>query len=150
MIDLDLPRFKEDLKVKREAEKRYLFDPIRRKWLVLQPEELVRQLLIQYLVQVKRYNRNRINIEKSLKVNALDKRCDILVYDMTLSPFLLVECKAPSIKIDQGVFRQIAWYNMPLRVPFLLVSNGIQTYCCAMDYEVEDFTFIAEVPDFPS
>ena len=149
MIELDLPAFRKDLRLKREGERRFLFDPIRRKWLVLQPEELVRQLLVQYLMQEKGYNRNRINIEKGLKVNELDKRCDVLVYDRSMAPFLLVECKAPAVNVSQETFRQIAMYNFPLKVPFLLVTNGAVTYCCRMDYQLETFEFLDGVPDYP-
>lgn len=147
-IELGLMRFKESLKVKREKEKRYIFDPIRKKWLALLPEELVRQLVICYLLEEKQYNPNRINLERSLKVNSLSKRFDLLVYDMEVKPFLLVECKAPAVPITQDVFQQAAWYNMELRVQCLMVTNGIETYCCAMDYENRSYTYLEAVPDF--
>ncbi len=147
-IELGLMRFKESLKVKREKEKRYIFDPVRKKWLALQPEELVRQLVIHYLLEGKQYNPNRINLERGLKVNTLSKRFDLLVYDMEVKPFLLVECKAPAVPITQNVFQQAAWYNMELRVQYLMVTNGIETYCCAMDYENHSYTYLEAVPDF--
>ena len=148
MIDLDLMSFKDELKVRTTEGKRYIFDPHRKKWLVLQPEELVRQLVIQYLLTEKNYRASHMAVERMLKVNKLTKRCDILMYDLQQQPFLLVECKAPAVKIDQGVFRQIAWYNMPLKVQYLMVTNGITTYCCAMDYEQEDYSFLTEIPEF--
>ncbi len=148
MIEIDLLAGQDQLKVKTEAGTRYLFDPIRKKWLVVQPEELVRQLVILYLIKEKQYNKNRINIEMGLQVNALQKRCDILVYDKDMNPFLLVECKAPSVKVTQATFRQIANYNLPLRVPYLLVTNGVVNYCCRMNYEDESFEFVSEVPSF--
>jgi len=147
-IELGLMRFKESLKVKREKEKRHIFDPIRKKWLALLPEELVRQLVICYLLEEKQYNPNRINLERGLKVNSLSKRFDLLVYDMEVKPFLLVECKAPAVPITQDVFQQAAWYNMELRVQYLMVTNGIETYCCAMDYENRSYTYLEAVPDF--
>ncbi len=150
MIDLNLMQYKDLLQVRKEKGKTFLFDPIRRKWLVLQPEELVRQLIVQYLINERHYNKNRIKIEKGLKINKLNKRCDILVYRPDMEPFLLVECKAPQVKISQDAFEQIANYNMPLQVPYLLVSNGIQSFCCAIDYEQRDYEYLDEIPVFPS
>lgn len=147
-IDLGLMRFKDLLKIKRENDKRLIFDPIRRKWLVLQPEEMIRQLVLHFLVEEKHYNIARINLEKGLKVNDLGKRFDLLVYDQGLQPFLLVECKAPQVAINQDVFRQASWYNLPLKVRYLLVTNGIDAYCCALDYENQRHEFLGEVPDF--
>lgn len=146
MIEIDLLAKQDDLRVKTEDGKRYLFDPIRKKWLVIQPEELVRQLMILYLIEELHYNKNRINIEMGLQVNDLQKRCDILVYDDHMSPFLLVECKAPDVNINQSTFRQIAAYNLPLKVPYLLVTNGRVNYCCRMDYEKEEFNFVNRIP----
>ncbi len=150
MIELDLLSKREQLQTKQEADKRYLFDPIRKKWLVMQPEELVRQLIILYLQQEKNYNRNRIRIEMGLQVHELHKRCDILVYDNEMVPFLLIECKAPSVAVTQQTFRQIANYNLPLKVPYLLVSNGIVSYCCKMNYEDRNYEFVTSIPVFPS
>lgn len=148
MIELDFLQYKEQVKVKTTDGKRYIFDPLRKKWLVLQPEEFVRQLVMQYLLTEKNYHSSHMAVERMLKVNKLTKRCDILIYDLTQQPFLLVECKAPHVKINQAVFRQIAWYNMPLKVQYLLVTNGRQTFCCAMDYEKEDFSFLEEIPAY--
>ena len=149
MIELDLMQYKDLLQVEKEGGKTYLFDPLRRKKLVLQPEELVRQLIVQFLILEKGYNKNRIKIEKGLEVNGLKKRCDVLVYDREVNPYLLVECKAPNIRITEGAFRQIATYNLLLQVPFLLVSNGVDTFCCKMDYEKETFEYLSEVPYYP-
>lgn len=141
-------QFKNLLKVRRENEKRYIFDPIRKKWLALQPEELVRQLVIHYLLEEKRYNRNRINLERGLKVNSLQKRFDLLVYDMGVKPFLLVECKAPQVQITDAAFQQAAVYNMELKVQYLLVTNGIESYCCALNYENHSYEYLEAVPDY--
>ncbi len=147
MIPLDLTLFKPELRLKKEQGKVFVFDPIRNKWLVLLPEELVRQLLILYLIKEKGYSRNFIAVEKGLKVNELDKRFDLLVYNADTKPFMLVECKAPSVQITQDVFRQIAIYNMAFQVDFLLVTNGIQTYCCRMDYQEKSWEFLNDIPD---
>ena len=149
MIDLDLMKYKKSLKLKTEDEKRYIFDPIRKKWLVLQPEELVRQLMILYLLEEKKYNKNRINVEKEIVVNRLQKRCDILVFDKDMENFLLVECKAPHVPIHHEVFKQIAWYNMALKVKYLVVTNGQETFCSIMNYEEESFEFLSRIPDYP-
>lgn len=148
MIELNLLAYKEALKTKQEDGQPFIFDPIRKKWLVLQPEEIVRQLVVHYLIEEKGYNKNRINVEKQVIFNKLQKRCDILVYGQDMSHFLLVECKAPRVNIDQATFKQIAIYNMTLRVDYLLVTNGRQTYCCKMDYEKESYEFIEEIPMF--
>lgn len=116
--------------------------------MVLQPEEIVRQLTLLYLIEEKKYNRNRIRAEKLLHVNDLRKRCDILIYDTEVNPLLLVECKAARVKITQDTFKQIAWYNMPLKVKYLVVTNGLQTYCCEMDYDKHTYQFLPEIPVF--
>ena len=148
MIDLDLTRWKDKLRLRRDSGVSYLFDPIRGKWLVVQPEEVVRQLMICYLLEEKNYNRNRIRVEQGLTVDKLSKRCDILVYDQAVKPFLLVECKSPKVSITQATFRQIANYNWPLRVKYLVVTNGLATFCCEMHYEARDFQFLPAIPDY--
>ena len=145
-IDLDLMAFKEMLRIKKDAGKTFIFDQIRRKWLILQPEEVVRQLVVHFLTQERGYSPQRISIERQLTVNKLKKRCDILVFDRQMNPELLVECKAPGLTIGQAAFRQIAWYNLPLRVPYLLVTNGRSTYCCRMNYREESYEFLDQVP----
>lgn len=148
-MDLALMRFKNKLQLRQNVENTAIYDPIRKKWLVLQPEEMVRQLAVLYLLEEKQFNKNRIKVEKSLRVNTLAKRCDILVYDPDMRPFLLVECKAPQVKISEATFRQLAAYNLPLRVPYLLAVNGIAAYCCRMDYETESWELQDAVPDYP-
>ena len=145
-IHLDLLRYKDQLRVKRQADKRLIFDPIRKKWLVLQPEEMVRQLVLEYLLRDLGYNSNRISMERGLKVNTLDRRFDLLVYNKDVKPYLLIECKAPQIKISQAVFEQISWYNSSLQVPYLMVTNGRENYCCWMDYEAKSYRFLDAVP----
>ncbi|MEQ8705505.1 MAG: type I restriction enzyme HsdR N-terminal domain-containing protein [Phaeodactylibacter sp.] len=147
LIHLDLLRYKDQLRVRRKDDKRYIFDRVRKKWLVLQPEELVRQLMLEYLLLDMGYNPNRIAMEKGLKVNTLDRRYDLLVYDKGVAPYLLIECKAPQVKITQAVFEQVSWYNSSLQVPYMMVTNGMETYCCLMDYEAKSYRFLEAVPD---
>ena len=146
LLEIDYTTYKKDLKLKKEAGKTLIFDPIRKKYLVFQPEELVRQLVLQYLLQNRKYNKNFIRTEKGLKVNDLSKRCDILLYNTEMQPFFLVECKAANIKLSQATFDQIARYNMPLQVKYLLITNGLQTCCCELDYSNKTYTFLPEVP----
>jgi len=146
-IQLNLLDYQSELKIKKEANKRYLFDPIRKTYLVLTPEEMVRQLLIQYLLAERNISKNRLALERALKVNTMTRRWDLMVYAQDMTPWLLVECKAPEVKITQSVFEQISAYNLTLRVPYLLVTNGMDSYCCEMDYEGETFRFLEAVPD---
>lgn len=148
LIKLDLTIWEKRLRLKREASVTYLFDPIRGKWLILQPEEIVRQLMIHYLIEEKKFNKNRIRIEQGLTVGGLSKRCDILVYDKEIKPFLLVECKSPKVSITQATFEQIANYNLPLQVKYLVVTNGPATFCCKMDYEAKSFQFLSAIPEY--
>ncbi|MDX1939791.1 MAG: type I restriction enzyme HsdR N-terminal domain-containing protein [Saprospiraceae bacterium] len=147
IIELNLMGFQDQLRVKHENDRQLIFDSIRHKWLVLQPEELVRQLLVQYLLNEKGYSKNKIALEKLLIINNLERRYDILVYNADTSPFMLIECKAPNIDITDDTFRQIAQYNLSLNVPYLLVTNGIKTYCCRMDYTQKSYEFLPGIPN---
>ena len=144
-ISVDYLSFKEKLKTKTEDGKKWIFDTVRRKYLRLLPEEMVRQLVVLYLISIG-YARSRIAIEKTVTVNGRKKRFDILVYDHRAQPLILVECKAPTIKITQKTFEQIAWYNMELKVKYLLVTNGVDTYCCEIDYETRTFSYLNHIP----
>jgi hypothetical protein len=148
MLDLDLLRFQPLLQVKETKGKRIVFDTIRKKWLQLTPEETVRQLFFWYLIQDKDYNKNRISMERGLLVNNLQKRFDMLVWNTAMQPTLLVECKAPHIKLNEAVLEQAANYNMTLKVRYLVITNGIATRCAMIDYENESATFLKAVPDF--
>ena len=143
---LNFLSFVDALQIKMQDQKRYIFDPIRKKWLVLQPEEFVRQLMVQYLLQEKGYNHNRIAIERGIKVNGLAKRCDILVFDQDLQPFILIECKAPEIPLSADVFHQMAVYNMQLHVPYLMMSNGTSSYIGKIDVENQQYTLLEDLP----
>ena len=148
-MPLPLLEYRQLLDTRTNGGKPQILDPVRRKWVAMTPEETVRQLLLLYLLREKAYSPNRIGVEKMLVVNTLNRRFDVLVYAPDMSPWMLIECKAPSVPVTQAVFDQIARYNLPLRVPYLLVSNGLQTYCCAMDYKAESYHFLENLPDFP-
>jgi hypothetical protein len=147
MILIDFPSYHQSLKLVLIKGKKYVFDPIRKKNILLQPEELVRQLVLAYLVTEKKYRPNQIRIEWGIKVNGMPRRCDIVIFDKQLQPFFLVECKATNILISQDTFDQIARYNMTLNVQYLMVTNGIDTYCCQMDYNNNTYNYLTEIPD---
>jgi len=125
-----------------------IFDAIRKKFIILTPEEWVRQHVVQFLLEEKKYPHSLINVEKVLKVNGLRKRYDVVVYNPDGSIFILIECKAPEIKIAQATFDQIARYNMTMRASFLMVTNGLNHYFCQMDFENEKYHFLEELPNY--
>jgi len=125
-----------------------IFDEIRKKFIILTPEEWVRQHVVQFLLEEKKYPISHINVEKVLKVNGLRKRYDIVVYNTDGSIYILIECKAPAIKIAQATFDQIARYNMTMNAQFLMVTNGLNHYFCKMDFENEKYQFLAELPNY--
>jgi hypothetical protein len=125
-----------------------IFDEIRKKFIILTPEEWVRQHVVLYLLEEKKYPKSLINVEKVLKVNGLRKRYDVVVYNPDGSIFVLIECKAPEIKIAQATFDQIARYNMTLKAEYLMVTNGLNHYFCIMDFENEKYQFLKELPNY--
>ena len=125
-----------------------VFDQVRKKYLVLTPEEWVRQHFIHYLNNEKNYPMGLMGVEKMVKYNALKTRADIVLYTTEGKAKMIVECKAPNVKITQDTFNQIAKYNFKLKVPFLVVTNGMQHFCCKMDYEKNINCFLEEVPAF--
>lgn len=125
-----------------------IFDEIRKKFIVLTPEEWVRQHLVKYLLEEFKYPKSLINVEKQLKLNNTLKRYDVVVYRNDGSIFLLVECKAPSIPISQLTFDQIARYNLSLDASYLMISNGLEHYYCQMDFENQKYIFLRELPQY--
>ncbi len=146
MQQLAFPQY--TFKLQEKEGKKYIFDPIRKKYFVLTPEEWVRQHLICYLMEEKKCPKGLIGIEKGLRVNALFKRTDIVVFNRQGKARLLVECKAPNVPITQAVFDQIARYNLALQVPYLLVSNGLHHYCCQIHFETRNIEYLEEIPPF--
>ncbi len=147
MLNLNLLQYQSQLVVTQKNQKRYIFDPIRKKKLVFTPEELVRQLFIQYLLCEKQFSSNKIAVEKAIVINDRTKRFDLLVYDNNFQPFILIECKASKVSITEATFEQAAWYNFELQADFLIVTNGRATYCCQMDYDNKSYTFQDVVPN---
>lgn len=137
-----------NFRVKSTEKGRAIFDPIRKKFVHLTPEEWVRQHVVLFLLSRKRIPQNLINIEKQLIIAGTTKRYDIISYNTDGSIHLVVECKAPEIKIDQSVFDQIARYNLALNAQYLMVSNGMDHYFCTMDYDKQTYNFIPDLPEY--
>jgi hypothetical protein len=148
MKQLQFPTY--SFRFKNSENKVAIFDEIRKKFIIITPEEWVRQHVVQFLLQDKKYPKSHINVEKLLKINDLNKRYDVVVYNPDGSIFILVECKAPEIKISQHTFDQIARYNMTLNAEYLMVTNGLNHYFCKMDYENEKYDFLPELPEYQS
>jgi type I site-specific restriction endonuclease len=146
MENLNLPTY--SFKIKSDLQRKLIFDSIRKKYVVLTPEEWVRQNFIRFLVEEKGFPASLIAIEKKVDINLLPQRSDIVLYNKNANPVMIVECKASKVKITQEVFNQIARYNMKLRVPFLVVTNGLRHFCCYMDYNENSFKFLQEIPDY--
>ena len=125
-----------------------VFDQVRKKYLVLTPEEWVRQHFIHYLNQEKNYPLGLMGVEQMVKYNGMQTRADIVLYTTEGKPNMIVECKAPNVKITQEAFNQIAKYNFKLKVKYLVLTNGIQHFCCQMDYETNGIKFLEEIPSY--
>ncbi|TGV04033.1 type I restriction enzyme HsdR N-terminal domain-containing protein [Flavivirga rizhaonensis] len=146
MQALNFPKF--SFRFKNNENKVSIFDSIRKKFVILQPEEWVRQHCVQYLINNKGYPKSLINVEKELIINSLKKRYDIVVYNSNGSIHLIVECKAPKIVINQDTFDQIARYNLKLNATYLMVTNGLNHYYCQMDFKNERYNFLKDIPGF--
>ncbi|RFZ95168.1 restriction endonuclease subunit R [Mucilaginibacter conchicola] len=125
-----------------------IFDELRKKQIILTPEEWVRQHFVQYLIKEKGYPKGLIKLEGGLKLNGLAKRTDIVVFNSAGERILLVECKAPSVAISQATFDQAARYNMVHKVALMAVSNGLQHYYCSIDHQTESYRFLEELPAY--
>jgi hypothetical protein len=146
MQQLNLPSF--DYKIREIDGKAAIFDILRKRYIVLTPEEWVRQHFIHFLITHYQYPKSLIKIESGHKYNQLQKRSDIIVYDRYGKVFLLVECKSADIAISQKVFEQAALYNQSLNARHLAVTNGLNHFVCSVDYENKDYKFLKDIPLF--
>ena len=144
MLDLSFPNY--EFRLKEINQKRFIFDEIRKKYIELTPEEWVRQNCIKFLINEKKFKKNLISIEKKIQLNNTTKRFDILVHDINGGYVLLVECKAPNIKINQESFDQILRYNQVIKAEFLMVTNGIIHYYCRINNDKKNIEFLKEIP----
>ena len=146
MQKLNLPEY--SFKIKTSEGKSFIFDSFRKKYVRLTPEEWVRQNFIMFLVDDKKYSPALITVEAAVKVNGNPQRADLVVFDRKGNRALVAEFKAPEVKISQQTFDQIVRYNMQLKVKFLIVSNGMEHYCCSINYVENSYAFLQDIPDF--
>lgn len=146
MLQLNLPDY--NFSIKNVNDKNYIFDLNRKKYVVLTPEEWVRQHFIRYITDEKGYPSSLIAIEKQLIMNGMKKRCDAVVYNYYAEPVMIIEFKAPNIKITQKTFDQAAVYNSKLGVGGFMISNGLEHYCCKVDIINSKYDFFSDIPDF--
>ena len=146
MERLNLPTY--SFNIKSEGSRRLIFDTIRKKFVLLTPEEWVRQHFVRYMIEEKHFPASLTSIEMFLRINQLGKRCDAVFHDRRGHPRLILECKAPEVPIGQKTFDQIAVYNLKLQVDFLVVTNGLQHFACRMDYRAGNYHFLEEIPDY--
>lgn len=144
MLNLNLPPC--EIKIKKTEKGLRIFDSLRAKFVALTPEEWVRQNFVCYLINHKQYPPMLIANEMQIKVNSRIKRCDSVVYDNRMNPLVILEYKAPDVSITKQVFDQIVRYNYVLKVPYLIVSNGLRHYCCQVDYENQTTTYLQDIP----
>lgn len=145
-MQLNLPP--SDLKIKIQNGKNYTFDRLRKQFVRLTPEEYVRQHFINYLIEHKHFPESLLANEIQIELGHIKKRCDTVLYDQFITPLMIIEYKSPKVAIDQHVFEQIARYNMKLRVPWLIISNGLQHFCCKIREDAEAYIFLDEIPDY--
>lgn len=146
MVQLNLPPYQ--IRVKETGSRKQVFDILRRKYVALTPEEWVRQHFIHYLIEHKNYPASLLANEVPLQIGEKRMRADSVLYDNQLHPRIIIEYKAPNITLTQKVFDQITVYNLLLHVDYLIVSNGMTTYICKMDYEKQTYKFLETIPNY--
>ncbi|MBO4593760.1 MAG: type I restriction enzyme HsdR N-terminal domain-containing protein [Bacteroidaceae bacterium] len=147
MFSLNLPSI--EANIKKEGEKTLIFDSLRKRFVALTPEEWVRQHFVNYLSGHKGYPTSLMANEISITLNGMVRRCDTVVYNRSLEPLVIIEYKAPTIDISQNTFGQAMAYNRVLRVPYIIISNGLKHYCCHLDYTEMKAEFLADIPPYP-
>ena len=145
-MEINLPPY--EIKLREQNGRRQIFDFLRRRYVALTPEEWVRQHFVHFLTEQKGYPKGLLANEVEQKIGNKKLRCDTLLYNKDLQPRMIIEYKAPEIAITQRVFNQITVYNFLLHVDYLIVSNGRQHYCCRMDYEKGEYTFLQDIPHY--
>lgn len=144
MIKIEYPPYHPSIKM--IADKEFIFDEVRKQWVLLTPEEWVRQNFIQYLLQVKKYPGSLMAVEKEIFLGDVKKRFDIVVYDRNMQPWMLIECKEMNVALDEKVLDQVLRYNIRLQVPFLVITNGV--YCYAFHRLQQQLVTITALPSF--
>lgn len=142
MIKIEYPSYQP--KIKEEAGKELIFDEFRKRWVVLTPEEWVRQNFLQYLTQTKKYPASLIAVEKEIKLGEMKKRFDIVVYDKETKPWMIIECKEMNMQLNKAVLEQVLRYNITLKVPYLVITNG--SYCKALQVKDNEMAEVDALP----
>ncbi len=148
MQALNLPAY--EYKLKHSAGNSFIFDPVRKKFVLLTPEEWVRQHFLHYLTEHLAYPRSLISIERGLQYNRLQKRTDLRVYASTGEPLVLIECKAVSVAISAATVKQAVVYNQTIRAPYIMLTNGQEHYCWKVDFATASYEVLNEIPAFGS
>ena len=146
MEKLNLPSY--PFRYKNVGQRKYIFDSFRKKYVVLTPEEEVRQHFAMFLVNQCRYPAARIGLEIRIRTKLLERRSDIVVYNDSFKPGMIVECKAPSVEIEESIFDQAVRYHMELHAPYIAVTNGIRHFCCVIDNETAKWHFVDHFPAY--
>ncbi|HEY0652880.1 MAG TPA: type I restriction enzyme HsdR N-terminal domain-containing protein [Chryseosolibacter sp.] len=146
MVKLNLPDF--DYKLKKAEGKVWIFDGIRKKYLLLTPEEWVRQHFIHFLVNEKKYPKSLIRVEGGLNYNEMKKRSDIVVFDRNTKPWMIVECKSPALGLTPATLQQVSTYNASLKAKYISVTNGLMHYCAATDWNAGKVVLMSDFPAF--
>lgn len=146
MFPLNLPHI--DANIKQEGKKTTIFDPLRKRFVSLTPEEWVRQHFVSFLINCKGYPTTLIANEISIKLNGMSRRCDSVVFSSSLEPVIIVEYKAPSVAITKKTFQQANSYNQVLRVPYIIITNGVSHYCYHIDYSTMSLQFLNDIPTY--
>jgi len=149
-IFIDVDRIAPRLKIKKVGEIQKIYDPIRKRYFVLTPEEFVRQIFLVHLIEVLKYPKLLIQVEKEVLVNTLKKRFDVLVFNKKGSAIMLIECKNTQLKLTENVLEQAVNYNLSLKVPFLIITNGISTLAFRIDFEKSSWLALEEIPEWQS
>jgi hypothetical protein len=144
--ELNFPKYNFD--IKREENQLFVFDEIRKKWIVLTPEEWVRQHVIFYLVDQKKFPASLIAVEKAIKVNQRLKRFDLVCYDNQARPVILVECKAPEIKISVQTMAQALRYNSQIQAEYVVLTNGLDLVCAQIDHVKKEVNYLQDLPEY--
>ncbi len=147
MLRLNLPEY--EMKISIANGRKTIYDPLRRRFVALTPEEYVRQHFVNYLTTKLHYPAALMANEVELSIGNKRMRCDSVLYDRELQPKMIVEYKAPTVRITQHVFDQISIYNLLMHVDYLVVSNGMEHFCCLMDYDNETYSFLDHIPEYP-
>ena len=148
-LDIDLLQVQPFIKIRKNPKGNEIFDIVRKKWLILQPEEWVRQLMVSYLSKILLFPLNHFSIEKGVSKGLKKGRWDVLIFDYSMKPFLLIECKSPNISLTEDVIFQASVYNIELKAPFIAVTNGSKTSCLMIDKENNGYTFLTDFPGYP-